>query len=323
MRMNSLLWKLLLFCALCLFISIFLIYPLPTRAATIQLLSSVRSETITENSDVTMKSFVVQAQKKKRPPPPKRRTHSNFWARVFGLGRRGACSNLDPPLLALLPPLPQSSDEKASLANGLESGSALTLGAYPTFWFYVPRKLQQLKDPPRVAEFMLQNENNEDVINKPFRILLNSWGIVSFQLPLPTQERPKSDASYALEVGKSYHWYFSVICNQQRPSRNPSVDGWTERILPSTLSDSQLEEKDLSLERLLDKLYANNIWHETFTLLAKLRCEEPDNPIVNDYWPDMLEALKLKDMDITESLTEEDYCPLRRELKVIDENYAL
>ena len=234
------------------------------------------------------------------PPIPSRKVEEGFWARLEGLSRRGSCSNLNPPLIALLPPFPSVVDRAGVvLAEGLESGLALTVSAYPTFWFVVPEQIRHID----FAEFMLQDERNEDVFKQPIKIQLKTSGIVSFELP--SEEKP-------LELKQPYHWYFSVVCNSDRPSRNPSIDGWIERVQLETSK----ERLAAATPRKRIEIYASkDIWHETLKLLAEQRCRYRQNPLYAEYWDTILQAV-VRDVD-RDKIDPLSYCSSKQQLQAV------
>jgi hypothetical protein len=203
-----------------------------------------------------------------------------------------------------MPPLPPTTQKSsAGLVKGIENAMALTISAYPTFWFYVPDELQG-KD---FAEFMLQDEKEEDIFDRPIQVELKTSGIISFKLP--SREKP-------LEPNKPYHWFFSVICDFQRPSRNPSIEGWVERIPLDFVLARQLEEakSEEELVKLYNTFVEKDIWHETLTLVSELYCDHPKNTRLKDYWPQLLQTLNLQEL---KNLEQKDYCPLKRTLQAV------
>ncbi len=242
----------------------------------------------------------VQEGKRREWRPPQRIVRKGFWLRVQGLGRRGLCNNLNPPLIALLPPLPSVVDRAGSvLAEGLETGLALTVSAYPTFWFYVPEQLKEIE----FAEFMMQDERDEDVFENPIRVQRETSGIVSFQLP--SREKP-------LELNHPYHWYFSIVCDPERPSRNPSIDGWIGRVQLETSRERLAAATPI--DRL--ELYASkDIWHETLKLLAEQLCRSRENPIYAEYWDTILQAV-VPDLD-RDKIDPLSYCSSQQQLQAV------
>ncbi|MCC5636890.1 DUF928 domain-containing protein [Nostoc sp. CHAB 5844] len=177
-----------------------------------------------------------------------------------GSTRGSSCLKGNRPLTSLMPP------------NKL----GLTLAERPTFFWFVPQS------SVKTAKFILLTDNNENVVYETNVTLPNKPGIISFTLP---NTAPK------LAVGKSYHWYLTVVCNSQDSSINPWVDGWVERTqaeapLSETLAKAQPQK--------LPSLYAEaGIWHEALATSAQLRRTEPNNLRVRINWWTLLKSVKL------------------------------
>ncbi|XGV96370.1 MAG: DUF928 domain-containing protein [Leptolyngbya sp. BL-A-14] len=144
--------------------------------------------------------------------------------------RRGPCAE-DFDLVALAP----DRQRKSALApeQPLEAtAEASTVEGYPSFWFYVPH----YKPSTISAKFVLLDENNH-LVRSP----------IYTQLPQTSSEFPQSKTSgviaeltlpndeEGLDVGKKYTWYFSLLCDFQKPSRNPEVTGQIQRVLQGPL----------------------------------------------------------------------------------------
>lgn len=192
--------------------------------------------------------------------PPKVGAPEN---RKGGASRGSSCSSNRNSLKALLP----------------ESNIGLTVEKYPTFFVYIPPISTQL------AEFELYEGNkNSTIIYKTRFILPKTTGIFTFSLPNNNTLQP-------LEVGKSYHWFFSIICNPEDRSEDIYIEGWVQRIVPSPALVSQLAK---AAPRDRPALYAEaGIWHETMTTLAELRYSRPqDSTLVTD-WEELLKSVGL------------------------------
>ena len=211
-------------------------------------------------------------------------------------GRRGQCSLLKPPLFALVPEEPFDKTLGNALPEGLVSSVSLTVSEYPIFWFYIPNLPPDVNDSK--LEFMLQDDQNNNVFDEPFRFDLNGIsGIVGLRLP----------SNHKLKLEQLYHWYLSIICDPRRPSRNPNVDGWVQRV---ALTDERERQLQVAKPRKRVEIYAKeSIWHETFTLLAASRCfdlKESEfaanwnqlwqNPELAADWNDLLEAVGLSEI---------------------------
>ncbi len=208
-------------------------------------------------------------------------------SRRTAAARRGKCSSLNKPLVALVPSKKKS---KASSLEGLESAFGLTVAEFPNFWFYVP----SLPSGVNSAEFMLQEflpqeKKYKDVLERPFTFQVKE-GISSFSL---------QSAGVPLKLGKVYHWYISIICDSQRPSRNPSIDAWVKLVKPSS-ELSQIETYRDTKER-LEFYIQDGIWYETLTLLAKLRCQYQDAELF-EAWSSLLQSIGIKEEIARESI---------------------
>ncbi|MCL1469875.1 DUF928 domain-containing protein [Argonema antarcticum] len=162
----------------------------------------------------------------------------------------------------------------ASLANGL----GLTVSENPQFFVYVPQTLAGS------VEFVLKDEEEKDLYRANLPIN-GKAGIVGLSLPTNTVK---------LEVGKNYHWYFSIICNPRNRRKDLTVDGWSRRVeMPANLVDKLKS----SSERDRANLYAQNgIWHEAVSTLAEERRKAPNDSELAAEWKKLLESAKVKEI---------------------------
>lgn len=178
--------------------------------------------------------------------------------RAGGFGRGGSCPvDVDMPLTALaIEPLADQSQQDLPKTSRLNYVGGETTEASPTFWFYVPYTRSKSEG---TARFMLLDEFRKPVFENPINLTLGeSPGIISVSLP------PQS----SLQTGKPYFWYFSVICDLDRPSRNPSVNGWIQRV-PSKpgIADGQ-----------------DTVWYDALNTLASARRQSPSRVDLQKYW---------------------------------------
>jgi Domain of Unknown Function (DUF928) len=156
----------------------------------------------------------------------------------------------------------------------------LTTEARPTFWFYVPYVATPETSPNRVAQFVLLDETERPVWNELMSVkLLENPRLVEYPL------------AYTLETNKLYSWYFSVICDSEKLSRNPVVRGWVQRVEPT-------EELKLALRNAprFEQYMAyaeNGIWFETVNSLVKIRRQFPS--VNRDAWTGLLSYFKVPD----------------------------
>ncbi|MEQ9234717.1 DUF928 domain-containing protein [Coleofasciculus sp. E2-BRE-01] len=150
----------------------------------------------------------------------------------------------------------------------------LTVAERPTFFVYVP------KTTAKQALFVLKDEN-EDYYYETTLPMPKQAGIISVKLP---------DEASKLEMGKTYHWSFLMICGAQVTPDSPGVQGVIKRIKPDgTLN--QLDGEPL-LEQAL-QYGANGIWFDTLTTLAQLRQSNPQDSSFQVAWADLLKSVGL------------------------------
>lgn len=154
---------------------------------------------------------------------------------------------------------------------------ARTVSDYPTFFFYLPKTEAEL------AEFMLLNESGKEIYKQTIKIS-NLSGIIGVSIPA-NKDVPR------LEIGKSYSWNFTVICNSQDRSGDMMEIGTVRRVELSADIRSQLEKAD---PREKNFIYAENgIWQDALSnLVAALRAQPSDAALKAD-WESLLNSVTL------------------------------
>ncbi len=174
-------------------------------------------------------------------------------------GTRGC---LTQPMIALMP-----TNNKGS-----------TLAAYPTFFWYLP------ENPATMAEFVLLDSANQEIYKTLLPVSQKS-GVI--RLSLPTDQSVP-----ALEVGKTYQWYFSLICDPLDGSANPFTSGLIERIAPDAELTQALAAATPEQQA---RIYAEaGLWYEAVATLAKLREQEPNNVALLNAWQTLLQSVGLE-----------------------------
>ncbi len=150
-----------------------------------------------------------------------------------------------------------------------------TVAPRPSFFVHVSQTSGQK------AEFMLVNEKGDEVYKNSNITLSGSPGIISISLPANAP---------ALEVGKSYYWSLTAICDDDW-AKNPAVDGWVKRIeLNSTLAN----QLNRAAPRDRPALYADaSIWTDAVSTLFDLRKANPNDPQLRQDWEDLLKSAGL------------------------------
>ncbi len=160
---------------------------------------------------------------------------------------------------------------------------ALTVAEYPTILVFLPQT------SAKKAEFILVEDNKDnnkerEVLYETTVTLPSSPGIVSVSLP-------NNGTLLPLEVGKSYRWYFSVICNPQDRSDEPHVEGEIRRDKPSPNLVAELKNAP-SRDRAA--LYAEaGIWYDAVNSIAQLRRSSPNDTAIAADWAELLKSVGL------------------------------
>ncbi|MCC5636560.1 DUF928 domain-containing protein [Nostoc sp. CHAB 5844] len=177
-----------------------------------------------------------------------------------GTGSRGNCL------------VPDNKPQLTSLAGNRRL--RLTTNSHPTFWVYVP---YTAKDS--LGEFSLHDGENE-IYRTKFQLPATS-GIVGVALPKQVA---------ALQIGKTYRWYFDVHCTvaNARDELTPaSVTGIIQRVAVSEKLAQALKSVDSPLTGVA--AYAEQgIWYNALTQLAELRLSSPQNKDFQAAWLQLL-----------------------------------
>lgn len=204
------------------------------------------------------------------PPPPEAfKTPESFAIESRG-GRCEADQELDQELIGrsltpLTPKLPNHPPR-----------SGLTVSASPQFFIYSPQTTAS------TAEFVLKDENEEDIYRNTFPI---SGSAKTLVIRLPE--------SVNLEVNRSYHWYFSIVCDPDNLSKNVDINAWTQRVAVNPALANELENADTLTQ---SGLYAQTgIWYDAIAILAQMRQENSDDAIAAENWQNLLNSAGLQE----------------------------
>lgn len=213
---------------------------------------------------------------------------TSFWQRFrgwFGRGSgqigdargrsRGAavrdpdlCPPTQTPLTALIP-------------NRTEA--ILTSTDHPSFWFYIPYR--PATELALEFKFVLQDDAFNDIYSEVFVIPEQTeTGLVSLQLMAKAA---------ALEMNKTYHWYFLAYCNDQQQVYEPAfVHGRIRREpLPQ---DFGTRNDSLESQTQFEAYAESRFWYEAFDTLALNVWTTATNPELADEWNQALEIIELK-----------------------------
>lgn len=191
----------------------------------------------------------IQLEVAKKGAPGRRRGGGSF-------GGGNQCQSVNLPLTALVPGIEETlSGEREGTSAAIASLGVrgLTVEGYPSFWFYVPYS------STLSVEFILINDQNKRVHQENY-LLTGTPGIVRI--------RPSSKSMSApLEVGKDYRWVFSILCDPNDRSADMYVDGWVQRVAPSSNLTTALK---IAIPEKRAVLYAKEgLWYETLTTLVE------------------------------------------------------
>ena len=188
-----------------------------------------------------------------------------------GGGSRGPCigetSNLIQNPIALVP----------------VNGFGTTVAARPTFFVYVPTIKSGVT--PQM-QFVLRTADDRLVYRTTFSTI-PSPGIVSFSLP----ERANSPS---LELGKTYKWAVTLVCNPNDDDRSDSqlAAGSIQRIAPPSRMASELAQTTSPQDMVA--VYAKyGIWYDALGAIANLR-RSADNPALQNDWLALLTSVELE-----------------------------
>lgn len=167
--------------------------------------------------------------------------------RISGASRlpSSACAQNAEPLVAIVP----------------ETNLGKTAVAEPTLWISVP-EVQTAKQ----LEFYLFNTQDE-IIYQTNLIVEPSADLVGLDLSTMVNA-PK------LEVDQRYRWAASIVCNPANRSENISVEGWVDRVAPSTVEEQGL-------------------WYDHLGVLVEQLQHQPQNQDVLSQWQRLMASARL------------------------------
>ncbi|MBD2742225.1 DUF928 domain-containing protein [Coleofasciculus sp. FACHB-1120] len=171
-----------------------------------------------------------------------------------------------------------AAEGKSLMALLPSTNIGLTVAAHPTLFVALPEASVQ------EAEFILYNgETSEQVKYETTLPIPNVGGVVSVSLP-------QKDAP-PLVVGKTYRWSLSVICDPEDRGADIVVEGWIQRVQPSSVLRNALQK---AAPRDRPAIYADaGMWLDTLSSLADLRNANPSDLTLETDWQDLLKSVNL------------------------------
>ena len=161
-----------------------------------------------------------------------------------GGGTRGpSCVEKKPvPLIALMP---------------TRNNWGKTVSPNPSLYWYLP------STTATTAEFELTSPDNNPIYQTKFE-LPSQPGVIMLRLP----------SSIALDVDRTYEWYFTLVCDPDDRSQDMYVRGSLQRAKAEPTLTTQLASTTDPLARA--KLYAQQgIWFEALNSVAGVRDQHP------------------------------------------------
>jgi hypothetical protein len=181
----------------------------------------------------------------------------------------------NPPLTALVPKV---TEQTANSRRKIIQLMGLTIDTHPTFFVYLP------KTSANSVEFILNDAEEKELYRTNFPTP-KVPGIFGFKLP---------DSAPALEIGKSYQWYFVIRCEPTNRKRDLVVEGWIWRTALLPAINEQIQKAGLGDRATL--FHQHKIWYEALSSFAKLYYSSPLNLQVNTEWDELLRSAGLSEI---------------------------
>ncbi len=194
-----------------------------------------------------------------------------------GGGSRGGCQ-AEIPLTAIAY-VDSRTVAELGVTRTEETVGMLTTQAQPTLWFYLPAPLSA--NTP--TEFMIKDGLNRTLFQAQLSGETAQPGIIGVPV------------SFDLEVGKPYHWFFTVGCDD---TEQTTVDGWIQR---RTVNPNLSRIFDQGNPHNRAALYASyGFLQDALSELAAMRLAHQDNANEDDAsarsWTHFLSTLGLTEI---------------------------
>lgn len=194
-------------------------------------------------------------------------------ARREGGGTRGPCIKKS----ANNKPLPLIPD----------NSFGVTIEDYPTFLVYLPG-LDTATKPQ--MQFSLTSDDDREIYTTK-SLLDGSQGVISISLPASANLPP-------LQVGKTYKWSFTLICDPDEAengdnSGNSLVVGTIRREEPQETLKQKLARASSPRDRFL-AYSAAGVWYDAVNSLAQLRRTQPNDSMLAKDWQELLNSVGLQ-----------------------------
>ncbi|MFM2311218.1 MAG: hypothetical protein RLZZ04_494 [Cyanobacteriota bacterium] len=157
-----------------------------------------------------------------------------------------------------------------------------TLSPYPTFWFYVPQKMNKVAQMKFV---ITELETGKKIYD---RVIQNDQKLSVIGIKAPQEKR------YALAPEINYAWSLQVDCAGRNRESEIALAGWLSRsaldfqLKPQLAAASKAEKYTIYLK--------HNLLYDALTEVAQNRIAEPDNLQMESAWNQLLAKLGWQDL---------------------------
>jgi hypothetical protein len=228
------------------------------------------------------------------------------------LGNQVTCPATDIPLTALVPFQEKRRFQTENHPPILDVWG-YTAAAHPTFWFYVP-----YTKPAIPSSFTLQTDETEPVVIYETAITLPSQpGIIGIRLP--------ANHATALQVGKRYRWFFNLECKPANAAIAATDAIYVEGVVYRDQVKPSLANQLPSVQGIQKAaLYAaQGFWYDAVTILAELRQQKPQDPILLAEWKRLLAGMALSGETTSSKIENLASQPILNSGDFLDKNYPL
>ena len=225
-------------------------------------LFSLSSLVKAEEANITSNKSSITANKKERRSTNRR---GGLPVHRIGGGSRGNCIANKGQLVALVP----------------ENSVGMTASTTPQLFFYVPQTTK-----PHLIEFVVR-DGQDELVYETLLKTRDRAGVIAIELPENLQQK-------SLKPNENYHWYLSMICNQQKRSHDIVVEGWLKRIeIEPSLSQKLQNANPLEQATFYQQ---QGIWHDALAVVAQEQKTANNRGAARAKWTELLNALGLGEL---------------------------
>lgn len=183
----------------------------------------------------------------------------------IGGGSRGNCIANQGQLVAVVP----------------EKSVGMTASTTPQLFFSIPETTQT-----HLLEFVVRNQQDELVYDTILKTS-DRAGIIAVELPPNLRQE-------SLKANEDYHWYLSMICNQQKRSHDIVVEGLLRRVeIEPAISQKLQNASPIEQANLYQQ---QGIWHDALSVVAQEQKTSQYQGAAQAKWVELLHALGLGEL---------------------------